>query len=307
MKSYGICPASCGEFVQGILDENKEYLCSYAVNMYSTVKVEEKLKNIDIGPKKSRRAIEKVFEKFNLPVKETKNISLNICSNIPIGKGMASSTADIGATIKATLCLIDKSLTNEEISVLAAEIEPTDSIFIEEGNVFNPLNGKVKKNLGNITNSRVVVLEPNRTLDTIELRKISNYNELKLKNADITKEAFQLLEQGIKNNDLTMVGNACTMSSLANESIVKKQYLREIIEISKQYGAYGVNIAHSGTVIGILIDQFMNDRRLIEILTEKKINLAYNNIYTLDIVHGGIRGEKDGIHKKSYEDRRKKL
>ncbi|HBG7721800.1 TPA: cobalamin biosynthesis protein, partial [Clostridioides difficile] len=27
MKSYGICPASCGEFVQGIIDD-EEYLCS---------------------------------------------------------------------------------------------------------------------------------------------------------------------------------------------------------------------------------------------------------------------------------------
>ncbi len=32
---------------------------------------------------------------------------------------MASSTADIGATIKATLSLIDKDLSSEEISKLA--------------------------------------------------------------------------------------------------------------------------------------------------------------------------------------------
>ena len=59
MKYYGICPASCGEFVQGVMDR-AEYLCSYAVDLYSTAEVEEKLNNINLGPLKSRKAIEAV-------------------------------------------------------------------------------------------------------------------------------------------------------------------------------------------------------------------------------------------------------
>ena len=47
------------------------------------------------------------------------------------------------------------------------------------------------------------------------------------------------------------IGKASTFSSLANESIHKKEGLAKIIEISKNYGAYGVNVAHSGTVVGI--------------------------------------------------------
>ena len=90
MKYYGICPASCGEFVQGVMDR-AEYLCSYAVDLYSTAEVEEKLNNINLGPLKSRKAIEAVFKKFNIPVEESKNISLKIRSKIPVGKGMASA------------------------------------------------------------------------------------------------------------------------------------------------------------------------------------------------------------------------
>ena len=59
MKSYGICPASCGEFVQGILD-NEEYLSSYAIDMFSIASLEEKKEDINLGSKKSRKAIEKV-------------------------------------------------------------------------------------------------------------------------------------------------------------------------------------------------------------------------------------------------------
>lgn len=290
MKFYGICPASCGEFVQGILDKD-EYLSSYAIDLYSTAEVEEKLKDINIGPSKSRRAIEKVFERFNLPIRESKNISLNIHSEIPVGKGMASSTADIGATMVATLGLIKKNLTSEEISYIASTIEPTDSTYIEKNVVFNPLNGEVIKYLGNIKNSKVVILEPNKTLDTMKIRNTPNYKDIKIQNKEIINEAFYLLEEGIKNNDLSLVGRAATLSSLANENIDKKEGLKEIIEISQNYGAYGVNIAHSGTVIGILMDKSMNDKRLIELLKESNINSVYKKIYTSNIIDGGIRRE----------------
>ena len=290
MKSYGICPASCGEFVQGIIDD-EEYLCSYAIDMYSKVYIEEKLVDINLGRYKSRLAIEKVFEKFNLPKKYTKNISLNINSKIPVGKGMASSTADIGAAIKATLSLIDKDLSSEEISKLAAEIEPTDSIFIDKNSIFNPLNGTVIKYLGNLTNAKVVILEPNKVLDTMKIRLRQDYNKLKVENKEVIKKSFALLEEGLKKNNLSLVGEACTLSSLANENIEKKEYLNEIIKISKKYGAYGVNIAHSGTVVGILIDKFMNDKKMIDALCESNINSVYNKIYTQNIINGGIKGE----------------
>ncbi|AUA38684.1 cobalamin biosynthesis L-threonine PduX-like kinase [Clostridioides difficile] len=290
MKSYGICPASCGEFVQGIIDD-EEYLCSYAIDMYSEVYIEEKLVDINLGRYKSRLAIEKVFEKFNLPKKYTKNISLNINSKIPVGKGMASSTADIGATIKATLSLIDKDLSSEEISKLAAEIEPTDSIFIDKNSIFNPLNGTVIKYLGNLTNAKVIILEPNKVLDTMKIRLRQDYNKLKVENKEVIKKSFALLEEGLKKNNLSLVGEACTLSSLANENIEKKEYLNEIIKISKKYGAYGVNIAHSGTVVGILIDKSMNDKKMIDTLCESNINSVYNKIYTQNIINGGIKGE----------------
>ncbi|MDU4878923.1 MAG: cobalamin biosynthesis protein [Clostridioides difficile] len=290
MKSYGICPASCGEFVQGIIDD-EEYLCSYAIDMYSKVYIEEKLVDINLGRYKSRLAIEKVFEKFNLPKKYTKNISLNINSKIPVGKGMASSTADIGATIRATLSLIDKDLSSEEISKLAAEIEPTDSIFIDKNSIFNPLNGTVIKYLGNLTNAKVVILEPNKVLDTMKIRLRQDYNKLKVENKEVIKKSFALLEEGLKKNNLSLVGEACTLSSLANENIEKKEYLNEIKKISKKYGAYGVNIAHSGTVVGILIDKYMNDKKMIDALCESNINSVYNKIYTQNIINGGIKGE----------------
>lgn len=283
MKSYGICPASCGEFVQGILD-NEEYLSSYAINMFSIVTLEEKQENINLGPKKSRKAIEKVFERFNIPLRECENISLDINSNIPIGKGMASSTADIGATVKATLSMINESLSNEEISRIASEIEPTDSILLYKNSIFNPIKGQVKKYLSTLDKSRVIILEPDQILETSIIRSNPNYLDIKLENKFVINKSFNLLEEGLIKKDLKLIGKACTLSSLANENIHKKPYLNEIIEISNNMGAYGVNIAHSGTVIGILIDDRVDHDRIISRLKETSLHDYYKKIYLSKIM-----------------------
>ena len=283
MKSYGICPASCGEFVQGILD-NEEYLSFYAIDMFSIASLEEKKEDINLGSKKSRKAIEKVFEKFNIPIEESKNISLDLKSNIPIGKGMASSTADIGATIKATLSILNKKLNDEEISLIASEIEPTDSIILYKNSIFNPVNGSVKKYLSSFDNGRVIILEPKEILETKIIRSNPNYLNIKLENKSIIKKSFNLLEKGLKNNDLKLIGEACTLSSLANENIHKKPYLNEIIEISQNMNAYGVNIAHSGTVIGILIDKNMDYERIINHLNNLPLSDYYKKIHLANII-----------------------
>lgn len=292
MKFYGICPASCGEFVQGVLD-NEEYLSSYAINLFSVATLEEGKEIIHKGPSKSRRAMELVFENFGLPVDETKNISLNIKSQIPVGKGMASSTADIGATIKATLSMLNKTLTGEEISKLAVKIEATDSLLLNQHSIFNPLTADIKKYLGGINDAKVVILEPNDILDTKLIRMTPNYKMYKMQNKEIIKKSFELLDEGLAKNDLNLIGKACTYSGLANENIHKKPFLEKIIDISDKYGCYGVNIAHSGTVIGILMHKEMDDIKLIEHLRETEISKYYKKIYTSDIIDGKVREEEE--------------
>ena len=292
MKFYGVCPASCGEFVQGVLD-NEEYLSSYAINLFSVATLEEGKEIIQKGPSKSRRAMELVFEKFGLPVDETKNISLNIKSQIPVGKGMASSTADIGATIKATLSMLNKTLTGEEISKLAVKIEATDSLLLNQHSIFNPLTADIKKYLGGINDAKVVILEPSDILDTKSIRMTPNYKTYKMQNKEIIKKSFELLDEGLAKNDLNLIGKACTYSGLANENIHKKPFLEKIIDISDKYGCYGVNIAHSGTVIGILMHKEMDDIKLIEHLRGTEMSKYYKKIYTSDIIDGKVREEEE--------------
>ena len=237
--------------------------------------------------------MELVFEKFNIPVEDTKNISLNINSQIPVGKGMASSTADIGATIKATLSMLNKTLTGEEISKLAVKIEATDSLLLNQHSIFNPLTADIKKYLGGINDTKVVILEPNDILNTKLIRTMPNYKMYKMQNKEIIKKSFDLLDEGLAKKDLNLIGRACTYSGLANENIHQKPFLKDIIEVSDKFGCYGVNIAHSGTVVGILMHKEMDDKRIIQYLKENEISQYYKKIYTSDIIDGKVREEEE--------------
>ncbi|WFD09908.1 cobalamin biosynthesis protein [Tepidibacter hydrothermalis] len=298
MKHYGICPGSCGEFIQGMI-KDKEYLVSYAVNMYSRADIYEKSNNVNRGHFKSRRALEKVFEHFGFSKNDTKNISLRIKSNIPLGKGMASSTADIGATIKATLSFLNKDMTDEEISKIAATIEPTDSIYINDNCIFDPLKGEIFKKLGYIDGIKILTLEPDERLNTQHIRKRQDYFIKKKANEEKLKYAFDILEKGFENKDLSLVGKAATISSILNENIHKKEGLSEIIKISEDYGAYGVNVAHSGTVVGIILDKDMDEAKLKEKLIMNKIDKKYKKIYSLNVIRAGLKGGSYEVHKKS--------
>ena len=208
---------------------------------------------------------------------------------------MASSTADIGATIKATLSILNKNLGNEEISRIASEIEPTDSILLYKNSIFNPVNGQVKKYLSTLNNGRVIILEPDEILETSIIRSNPNYLDIKLENKAIINKSFNLLEEGLREQDLKLIGKACTLSSLANENIHKKPYLNEIIEISNKMGAYGVNIAHSGTVIGILIDNKMDHERIMSHLKEIALDDYYKRIHLSKIIGHKEREEIEWI------------
>lgn len=282
MKYTTISPGSCGEFVQGIQKE-EEVLVSYKIDMYTKITLEEKTKIIT-GPPKARKALQSLFQEFALDPKDAQQISINIQSEIPMGKGMSSSTADILGVIKTGLKLINKTLSSEEMAILCCQIEPTDSIVINSPVIFNPLNGKIIKKLENKIEGKVLILEPPNTISTLEQRYKKDYIKNRKSKEEEIQIALELLEEGYKKQDLKLIGQSAIISARANENIHKKPYLEEIINISKNLGSSGVNIAHSGTVIGILLEKDFKEEKIIKKLEEKSIHKYYTKIYIKNII-----------------------
>ena len=69
------------------------------------------------------------------------------------------------------------------------------------------------------------------------------------------RRALALIEAGIATADSDLVGRGATLSAMAYQAVLPKPQLPEVLSIAEACGAVGVNVAHSGTVIGLLFAQ----------------------------------------------------
>lgn len=277
-------PGSCGELAQGIIDGH-EVLITCPISWQSKVTVgfseKEIVEKINY---KSYQAVHLLFKKYNID----KFFSLKIESNLPRGKGMASSSADIAASLKAAADLIGKDITKEEIKEIALAIEPTDGIFLPGIVAFDHVKGGYCDYLGEPPPMTIAVFDCGGEVDTVKFNQRKDLKDLKAKEQLSFLESYELIKEGIKTGNPVLIGKGATISSLANQHILPKKCLEKIILFGNDCGAVGVNVAHSGTVIGILFgEEKVND-------LEKCVQLVLNNctdvsyLGSANMISGGI-------------------
>ncbi len=273
-------PGSCGELVQGIINGiNFHITCP--INRYSRVTAsvtKDGSIKIPDGLEKARAAAKKTLELIGIP----HGVEIEIKSDIPRGKGMASSTADIAAVVVAVSELFASPVSAKEITDVALSIEPTDGTFFDGIVAFDHLAGRMFEKVGDALPLEIIVLEPPEFLDTVA------FNKKKRAAADaeelLTKEAFEMAVQGIRTKDLHLVGKAATLSSILNQRLLAKPVLNNVIDVCKRKGGLGVNVAHSGTVMGILAERGYGSR-----LFERISHYIprHWDAYVVDMINGG--------------------
>ena len=118
-------PGSCGELVQGT-KEGVPFLVTCPIDLYTTVTVTDGVGQRQGFGAKSHAAFRRILDYLG---EEVFPCDMTLASELPIGKGMASSSADIAAVCFAAAAALGKELTAAEVSRIAAGIEPTDGVF----------------------------------------------------------------------------------------------------------------------------------------------------------------------------------
>lgn len=255
-------PGSCGELVQGCID-GVDFHISWPINRFSTATismVNGRTMKVPEGLVKTARAIEKAFVIIN----PEDGVEIEISSDIPVGKGMASSTADIGAALIGTFEIFGVKIAQKTIAKTALSVEPTDGTLFDGIVAFDHIKGQMLETIGGAPPVDLIVLEPPGSLDTVR------FNGEKQKLAEetcpaderIIKEAYEMAVTGIKNFDIKLIGEAATISATLNQKLLPKPELSDIISVCKSKGAAGVNVAHSGTVMGVLVEHGFAERLL---------------------------------------------
>ncbi|MTI82036.1 MAG: GHMP kinase [Firmicutes bacterium] len=276
-------PGSCGELVQGSI-AGQPFLISCPINIHSQITVQLSADLPRSGQFKKIDQALQLFLKENFP---EFGWLVSRKSMLPPGKGMASSTADIAASLAATAKALGVDITPEQIAQLALQVEPSDGVMFNELCYFDYLKGTTYRYLGDPPRAEVILLDPGGTVDTVAFNNNSSLKKLNIAKETQVKEALDLVKGGIEMQDIEMIGRGSTISALANQRILPKPELPEVIKWGQSFNAAGVVIAHSGTVMGLIIPtETGRTQDAIAFIQSKK---PHWEITLTKLINGGVR------------------
>ena len=255
-----LAPGTCGELAQGMTG-GVDFLVTCPINHFSraTVTVSRSrdvgaaVRGIDHLPK-TRQAVVEALGRLQGCLGLTGLVAdVSVVNPIPAGKGMGSSSADITAAVYATGQAVGVQLSPETIAQIALAVEPTDGVMFPGIAMFDHRHGAIVDLLGPPPPMEVIVIDPGGQVDTLEFNRVDR-KDYWLSVADQTDEALELIREGIRRCDPELVGRGATISAGVGRPDDKDLWLQKATHFAAEIGAVGVNVAHSGTVLGILLD-----------------------------------------------------
>ena len=246
-------PGMCGELAQGTLGDIN-FLITCPVDFYSRVRVDVYGDGRGVeateGCEKTAAAVRRTLAQL----KQAKlRVRMQVASAIPRSKGMGSSSADLAAAIAATGLALGEELPPERIAQIALSIEPTDGVMMPGVALFDHRAGLIRESLGPPPPMEIVALDLGGTVDTDAFNLVNRAAQWRSV-SDQSAEALRLVRRGVEEGDPGLVGRGATISAEAGQHVSPKPRLDEVAHFAREAGAVGVNVGHSGTIMGVLLD-----------------------------------------------------
>lgn len=256
-RSFG----TCGELLQGVLPEGDiDFLVTMPVCAGSTALFEcdSLLSGVKVHPAnkiKSQRLAELILRRLCFPG----GGRLYLSCELPEGKGMASSSADLVATARAVGDAIGREFLAAEIERFLKQIEPSDGVMYPGIVAFRHRQVRLHSWLGAPPRLTIVAADEGGEVDTVAFNRIPK----PFTAADKREYAglLRLLAEALAVKDLRTVGWVTTRSAEMNSVLRPRIHLDAVISDSRSIGALGVVVAHSGTTIGLLLAEDDPDYR----------------------------------------------
>jgi uncharacterized protein involved in propanediol utilization len=171
------------------------------------------------------------------------------------GIGIGTSTCDVVATIQAVADAAGHSLSGDEIARLAVTAETaSDSVMFPEAvTLFAHREGRVLEVLGPALPPLLVVgcsFGPDNGVDTLTFPP-ARYSDDEIARSGVLLSA---LRYAIHHGDPAMLGRVATSSAVINQRFLPIAEFGELQRLANRSGAVGLQVAHTGTVAGVLFD-----------------------------------------------------
>ena len=157
-------PGSCGELLQG-WHGGEPFLVTCPIARYTTVRASATLQGLVGLGEKSRRALQLYLREAGI---EKLPFGMRLTSELPRGKGMASSSADIAAVLAAASHALGQLLAPEALLRLAVQVEPTDAVFLAGIVCLNQVTGHVQRTYRSLSYPQLTIFDTGGTVDKLE-------------------------------------------------------------------------------------------------------------------------------------------
>ncbi len=246
---WGFASGTFGELVQGELN-GTPFLVTLPIRWGTrAIFIPRPGPGVEVYPphrKKAQVAAQQVLRYFG----KSQGGLLSVSSVIPIGKGMASSSADIVASMRAVSAAVGRPVSAGRMARIAARIEPSDGVMYDGVVAFNPRQGVILERWGPMPLGLIVGLVGQGRVNTEAHHRdripytIEHQKKLSL--------ALSRAREGVVRRDFTLIGEAGRLSAEVQwERGSPDELLGEILRHAADR-RWGVVIAHSGTVRGFI-------------------------------------------------------
>ena len=270
-KGKGRSFASFGEIIQGRKRDCSDFLMTLPIDLWSFCDLEMVLKEgplvINCDLSKSKSVAEIVLKKLGIFC--DCQLDIAITKNIPEGKGLSSSTADMLATLRALQNTFGFELSSTAISQLFKLIEPHDGLMYDASVLYNHRQGQLLKCFHYIPSFRIIAVDCGGIIDSIEYnKKLSFCDESIVEYEALYSECITAYKQ---KDDLLIA--KCATRSLKIALMNNKNYFKELLlESFEKFEALGVVNTHSGTCIGFIYNN-LDDQGVLRMM--KRIEVAF--------------------------------
>lgn len=250
----GICNGTLGELLQGpLVHAGQMQICiiSLPIRRYSWAHYlcgASGDHDAELGRRpKCRKAIDLYLRWHGLTLPKG---SWAFSSELPWGRGMASSTADIVATLRCLDAMFARRSDAAMIRAVLREIERSDSVFLESYALYLSGLQEVIRLLPGNPAFHVCYIDEEKAVDTeaVTARLFSHYGSHLQPYQNNLAAMLDAFDRG----DLRGIARCATQSAVLGQGAVPKKSLTAMLNNRERFGADGVVVAHTGSLIGYL-------------------------------------------------------
>lgn len=246
--------ATFGELLQGVLPgSDGDFLVTLPIARWTlaTYRVAPELPAVEVRPAHKLKAL-RLAEGMLAAVGAPPGGVLTLRSSLPEGKGLATSSADLVATARAVGNALGVAIAPGAIERFLRRIEPTDGVLYPGIVAFDHRGVRLRRRLGSLPAMTIVGLDEGGTVDTVAFNRIAK----PFSPAERQEYAglFHRLADAVAARDLAAVGAVATRSACMNQALRPKRTLDGVLDVCASTGGLGVVAAHSGTMLGVLLD-----------------------------------------------------